>query len=149
LIDSFVVLRFFGAYGPYEPSRKIFTKLVRAFYFDKRRDFTIVGDGNNFIDAMFVDDAVDGLLSVIGSDVRDVTVDFASGEPLTINELVTRLAKIFGLSNVTIKCKGSPVEYTTFYVSAERMESFFGFKPKTSLEVGIRKLAKWLEKERA
>lgn len=149
LIDSFVVLRFFGAYGPYEPSRKIYTKLVKAFYFEKRRDFAIVGDGNNFIDAMFVDDAVEGLLSVIGSDVRDVTVDFASGEPLAINELVTRVAKIFGLNNVTIKHKGSPVEYTTFYVSGKGMESLLGFKPKTPLEVGIWKLAKWLEKEHA
>jgi UDP-glucose 4-epimerase len=78
LIGRYVILRFFGAYGPYEPSRKIFTKLVRAFICDKSRDFTVVGDGNNFIDAMFVDDAIEGLLSVVTSDVRDVTVDFAS-----------------------------------------------------------------------
>ena len=146
LIDSFVILRFFGAYGPYEPTRKIFTKLIKAFYFDKSRDFTVVGDGNNFIDAMFVDDAVEGLLSVVGSDVRDVTVDFASGEPLRINELVIRVAKIFGLDRVTVRHSGWPVEYTTFCVSGKSMESLFGFKPKTSLEVGVWKLAEWLEK---
>jgi len=149
LIDSYVILRFFGAYGPYEPSRKIFTKLVKAFVFDKSRDFTIVGDGNNFIDAMFVDDAVEGLLSVVMSDVRNVTVDFASGKPLRINELVTRVAKIFGLDRVTVSHESWPVEYTTFYVSGKGMESLFGFKPVTPLEAGIWELAKWLEKELA
>jgi len=149
LIDSFVILRFFGAYGPYEPSRKIFTKFVKAFHFEKSRDFTLVGDGNNFIDAMFVVDAVEGLLSMVGSNVRDVTVDFASGEPLRINELLSRVAKIFGLDDVTVRHKGWPVEYITFHVSGKSMESLLGFKPKTSLEVGIWKLAEWLEKGRA
>jgi len=59
-INSYVVLRFFGAYGPHEPPRKIFTKLVKAFYFEKSEEFVIVGDGNNFIDAMYVEDAVYG-----------------------------------------------------------------------------------------
>ncbi|MEM2914343.1 MAG: NAD-dependent epimerase/dehydratase family protein, partial [Candidatus Bathyarchaeia archaeon] len=65
LIDKYLILRFFGAYGPYEPPRKLFTKLVNAFYFEKKREFMVVGDGNNLIDAMYVEDTIRGLLSAI------------------------------------------------------------------------------------
>jgi len=145
-INNYVVLRFFGAYGPHEPPRKIFTKLVKAFYFEKSEDFTIVGDGNNFIDAMYVEDAVDGILSVVRSDVRDVTVDFASGNHLAINELVTSVAEIFGKKDVKLRHKGCPQEYNTFYVSNEDMETLYGFRPSISLKAGIWRLAKWLER---
>lgn len=148
-IDNYVILRFFGAYGPHEPPRKIFTKLVNAFHFEKSEEFVIVGDGNNFIDAMYVEDAVDGIISVVRSDVRNVTVDFASGNHVTINELVTEVAKIFGKEDVKLRHEGFPQEYNTFYASNKDMEALFGFKPLTSLEAGIWRLAKWLEKRYA
>lgn len=148
-IDNYVILRFFGAYGPHEPPRKIFTKLVKAFYFENSEEFVIVGDGNNFIDAMYVEDAVDGILSVVRSDVRDVTVDFASGNHLTINKLVTKVAKIFGKEDVKLRREGCPQEYNTFYASNKDMDALYGFKPLTSLEAGVWRLAKWLEKRYA
>ena len=149
LIDRYVILRFFGAYGPYEAPTKFFSKLVKAFYLEKSPEFVVIGDGNNLIDAMYVEDATEGILSVLRSDVRDVTVDFTSGKPLTINELVRKVAKMFGQKNVKVRHKGQPVEYNTFYASDKHMETLYGFKPTTPLEVGIWKLAKWLEKKRA
>jgi len=146
IIENYVVLRFFGAYGPYEPLRKIFSKLVRTFYFENSREFTIVGDGNNFIDAMYVEDAVDAILSVIKSDVRDVIVDFASGNAVTINELVTRVAEIFGKKDVMLRHEGWPPEYNTFYASGRDMEALYGFRPSTPLKEGIWRLARWLKK---
>src|SRR5438128_7455160 len=58
-VGSYVNVRFFGAYGPYEPLRKITTKWMRAVM-DGRRELTVRGDGENLIDFMYVDDAVDG-----------------------------------------------------------------------------------------
>lgn len=146
-IDNYVILRFFGAYGPHEPPRKIFTRLVKAFYFENSEEFVIVGDGNNFIDAMYVEDAADGIISVIESDIRDLTVDFASGNPMTINELVKRVAEIFQKNNVKLKHEGWPPEYITFYASNGDMKNLYRFKPSTPLEVGIWKLEQWLEKK--
>lgn len=149
LVKNYVILRFFGAYGPFELPRKIYTKLVRAFYFEDRREFTIKGDGNNFIDAMYINDAVDGILSVLRSAVRDLTVDFATGNPMTINALVMKVAEIFGKTEVTLRHEGWPPEYNTFYASNKDMEVLYGFKHSTSLEAGLRRLAAWLEKKRA
>src|SRR6266852_4533169 len=44
------IVRFFGAYGPYEPPRKLHTKLVRQFAFKRDPHFTVIGDGKDYID---------------------------------------------------------------------------------------------------
>src|SRR5205823_5507646 len=52
-IESFVNVRFFGAYGPYEPERKITTRWMRAVMAGQRA-FTVRGNGQNLIDFMYV-----------------------------------------------------------------------------------------------
>src|SRR5919199_4419605 len=44
-VGEAVIVRFFGAYGPYEPERKIYNRLVRQFAFEREPRFTIRGDG--------------------------------------------------------------------------------------------------------
>src|SRR6185312_1220165 len=58
-VGSCVNVRFFGAYGPYEPDRKITTKWIRAVM-NGQREFTLRGNGQNLIDFIYIDDAVDG-----------------------------------------------------------------------------------------
>ena len=141
---NYIILRFFGAYGPYEPARKIYTKLVNAFYFDNKNEFTVYGDGTNLIDAMYIDDTIDGILKVIKSDNQNITVDFCSGTPLTIDEMVYASADIFSKKDVTVRHEGITPEYITFYASPLKMHQLFGFKPTISLNEGLWKLAKYL-----
>lgn len=149
LIDNYVILRFFGAYGPYEPPSKIFSRLVKAFCIEGKQEFTITGDGNNFIDAMYVEDATHGITSVIKSETRNVTVDLASGNPKTINELVIKVAEIFQKKEIKLRHEKWPLEYITFYATSNNMETLYGFKPSKPLEVGIGKLTEWLKKKSA
>ncbi|MGH2503393.1 MAG: NAD-dependent epimerase/dehydratase family protein, partial [Ktedonobacterales bacterium] len=39
------IVRFFGAYGPYELARKLYTRAVRAFAFERTPEFMVMGDG--------------------------------------------------------------------------------------------------------
>ena len=142
--ENYVILRFFGAYGPYEPNRKIYTKLVKRFYFENKNEFTVYGDGKNLIDAMYIDDTIEGLLKVIKSDNQNIIVDFCSGTPLTIDELVYASA-VFSKKDVTVRHEGITQEYIDFYVSNKMMEKLFGFEPTTPLNEGLWKLAKHLE----
>jgi len=145
LIDNYVILRFFGCYGPYESPRKIYTALVKNFYLEGKNEFTIIGDGNNLIDAMYVDDAMEGLAAVMRSSIRNVVIDFARGTPITINELVTKVGEILGKEKITLQHTARPVEYISFYSTSKQMEKLFGFKPSTPLKTGIWKLARFLE----
>lgn len=139
-----VILRFFGAYGPHEPSRKITTKLVRAAHI-RTRDFTIFGDGGNLIDVMYVDDAARGLLAAIRNPVSDETFDFCAGSAVTLNEFADRVGRTFG-HTFELRHEGESPEYIRFRASPEGMVKAFDVRPRISLEEGLKRLDKWLRR---
>jgi len=147
--NSYVILRFFGAYGPYEPSRKIYSKLIDEFFFKNANRFTIYGDGSNLIDAMYIDDAIDGILRVLNDNKHpNIVVDFGNGCPVSIKELVHSAARIFGKDSPSIKCEGFTNEYISFSISPKAMNDLFNFRPAISIEEGLKQFASWLEMNR-
>jgi len=142
-IKEYLIIRFFGAYGPYEPSRKIYTNLVKAFGVKKQREFIVRGNGKNLIDAMFIEDAVKGIVAAISSKKTNLTVDFCKGDHPTVNQLVQGAASVFNIK-VGIKHHGQVPEYNQFYASPKEFEKLFGFRPEISLDEGLKKLEEWI-----
>jgi UDP-glucuronate 4-epimerase len=142
------IVRFFGAYGPYEPPRKLYTNLVRQFAFKRDPHFTVIGDGENFIDAMYVDDAVKALLAVLAlpPTERVRCIDLGVGRGESVNSVVTRAAHIFGLEPQILH-KASAAEYIQFVIDPRPFASLYQFSPKVSLEAGLKNLANHLEQE--
>lgn len=145
-VGSYVNVRFFGAYGPYEPDRKITTKWIRAVM-NGQREFTLRGNGENLIDFMYVDDAVNGFLTLTASPGFSGTVDFASGCPVSVNAVVQTMAKVLGV-DVTVRHEGHTEEYIQFHTVDQTMRERFGVKPSISFEDGVRKLHHFLTQER-
>lgn len=137
-IGSYVNVRFFGAYGPYEAARKITTKWLQAVAAGQR-EFTLRGNGENLIDFMFVDDAVDGFLSLVRTTGSRLTVDFASGTPVTINHLVAEMAAACGVT-ITVRHAGHTEEFIEFRSADRTMRDQFGFTTRVSLGEGLRRL---------
>jgi nucleoside-diphosphate-sugar epimerase len=139
-------VRFFGAYGPDEPARKIFTRLIRQFALKRDQRFAIVGDGNNLIDAMYVTDAARALLALLMTPTkltRNRTIDLCSGSPITIRELVECAGETFGIvPEVTFE--GEVPENIRFYSSDQSMSLSYGFAPEVSLVDGLKRLASHL-----
>jgi UDP-glucose 4-epimerase len=134
---QYVIARFFGAFGPYEPARKIYTNLVKLFALKGERTFRIRGDGTNLIDAMYVSDAVEGILRMATMEAENVTVNFAVGHPISIRDLVHRAAAVFGIQDVEIISDGFTHEPISFVADTSLMKRHFGFDPTVSLEDGI------------
>jgi len=145
-LENYIILRFFGAYGPYEPPRKIYTKLVKTFAIEKKKEFIVFGNGKNYIDAMYIDDAISGIQKVVNKKVqKSVTVDFGTGSPKTIDRLVRETARIFKIKRPKIKHIGTTAEYISFYISNNQMQRLFSFKPTVNLENGLFKLYQHLK----
>jgi len=142
--QEYVILRFFGAYGPYEATRKVSTKLLELIKDLKSTVFTVYGDGKNYIDFMYIDDAIEGVLAVIQNKTANLTSDFCSGNPQTINELVTKVGHTFN-KEIIIKHVGSSPEYIRFYASPRKMFETFGFRPRISLEDGFKRFSNWMD----
>jgi nucleoside-diphosphate-sugar epimerase len=146
-VGSFINVRFFGAYGPYEPPRKITTRVLRAIA-SREREIVLRGDGQNLIDFMFVDDAIDGLLMLTRARGASQTVDLASGAPLTLNEVVDAITRALGVRTV-IRHEGETEEYIQFRSSDTAMRERFGFLPSISLDAGLKRLAAFLQLDRS
>ena len=142
---SYVNVRFFGAYGPYEPARKITTRWLLALAAGQR-EFTLRGNGENLIDFMYVDDAVDGLLRLVQAAGTSATVDFASGAPVSINAIVQAMARTLGV-DVTVRHQGETEEYIRFHSVDRAMRDQFGVAPAISFDDGLRRLTAFIERE--
>jgi len=145
-IEEYVILRFFGAYGPLELPRKIYTSLIRTFALDDKNEYSISGDGENLIDAMYIDDTIDGILKIIESTHKNVVVDFCKGDPISIFNLVKQTASILGKEKVDIKRQGQTSEPITFIACPKRMNEIFDFRAQIPLSEGITKFADYLKK---
>lgn len=141
-VSSYVNVRFFGAYGPYEATRKITTKWLSAIR-DGQREFVIRGNGQNLIDFMYVDDAVDGFLSLVKAAGTRATVDFASGTPVSVNDVVQMMAKVAGV-DVSVRHEGTVAEYIEFRSADTTMRETFGCVPRVSFESGLQRLQAFL-----
>jgi len=145
-VGSFVNVRFFGAYGPYEPDRKITTRWIRGLM-SGQREFAIRGNGENLIDFMYVDDAVDGFLQVTSAAGYSGTIDFASGAPVSVNTVVQTMARVLG-AEVTVRHEGHTEEYIQFRSADTTMRDRFGVTPRVTFEAGVRRLHEFLTGQR-
>jgi nucleoside-diphosphate-sugar epimerase len=147
-LEAATIVRFFGAYGPYEPERKLYTKLVRRFAFERNPHFTLTGDGENYIDAMYVDDAIQALLMVITHPTPDAVccIDLGVGGRESVKQVITRAAHVFGLE-AQIHCEGATAEYIEFTIDPQSFASRYQFVPSIALELGLTRLATHLAHE--
>ena len=141
-VDSGISVRFFGAYGPHEAPRKITTRWLQAMA-GGQREFVVRGDGENLIDFMYVDDAVDGFLALVQARGQSAVVDFASGAPVTVNEVVEGMARTLGVE-VTVRHEGQVAEYIRFRSGDTSMHERFGITPVVTFDDGLRRLAGFL-----
>jgi UDP-glucose 4-epimerase len=137
--ESYVNVRFFGAYGPYEPLRKITTRFLTAVA-NGDREFVLRGDGRNLIDFMYVDDTVRALLAIV-TDEKPVkaTVDLASGRPTSVGDVVDAMKRATG-STITVRSDGVTAEYIVFRSGDSRMADDFGFRPELTFDTGFARL---------
>ena len=142
-IGSYVNVRFFGAYGPYEAGRKITTRWLAAMG-EGQTEFVVRGDGGNLIDFMYIDDAVDGLITLLKSAGASATVDFASGAPVTVRGVVEAMARVVN-ANVTIRHEGTVPEYIEFRTNDRTMRERFGFTPRIAFDDGLARFKQFLD----
>jgi nucleoside-diphosphate-sugar epimerase len=101
------------------------------------------GNGENLVDFMYVDDAVDGFLALTSAAGYSGTVDFASGTPVSVNAVVQTMARVLDAS-VTIRHEGQTEEYIQFRSADTSMRDRFGFVPRVAFEDGVRRLHEFL-----
>ncbi len=123
-------LRIFNAYGPGCLTKTTCPSMLNIFLAQKanNKPLTIVGDGTQSRDWVYVSDVVEAFMLV--AEKGTGTYNLGTGTPITVN----RIAKIIGGETVHIPERGG--EPRCIYADSSRLARL-GWHPKTTIEEGL------------
>jgi nucleoside-diphosphate-sugar epimerase len=108
-------------------------------------EIEIWGDGTQTRSFLYIDDCIDGILSLMESDCTEV-LNIGSEEMVTINGLVELIASIVG-KPISLKHIEGPVGVMGRNSENSRVTSSIGWQPKITLSEGIEKTYSWISAE--
>ncbi len=131
-----VSLRLFNVYGPRARSSGTYGAVIGVFLAQKltRKPLTIVGDGRQKRDFVFVTDVVDAFIKAAASGVKNEIFNVGSGAPQSIN----RLAALLGKNKVYIPRRPGEPECT--WADISKIKRCLFWKPSVLLEEGVRRV---------
>lgn len=145
-------LRFFTVYGPWgrpDMAYSLFTKAIL-----EEEPIKVFNNGNLSRDFTYVDDIVDGVISVLYSYTnkkesgKDSTNNFklyniGSSEPVSLLEFIQAIEEELGLEARKKMLPMQLGDVETTYADISLLKKDTGYSPKTTLKKGIQQFVKW------
>jgi len=107
-------------------------------------------DGTPIRDYIYVEDVVEALISlatkISETGIQGEAFNFSGEKPYSVLEVVNKILEITNKSKLKPKIlgKGTPEgEISKQYLDCKKAKMLLGFKPKTSLEKGLKKTINW------
>ena len=131
-------IRIFNAYGPRVRSNSNYGAVFGVFFKQKmsNKPLTVVGDGNQKRDYIYVTDVCDAFYKCALSNHKNEIFNLGTGNPKKINELV----KI--LNSKTIKLPWRPGEPRVTWANTKKIRSYLRWKPTVSFKEGVKSMMK-------
>ena len=128
-----VSLRFFNVYGPRSRTSGTYGAVLGVFLAQKLagKPYTVVGDGTQTRDFIFVSDVVDTIIAAAESDVTGEIINIGSENTYS----VSRLAELLGGDIVYIPKR--PGEPDCTWADITKAKKLLNWQPKVSLEDGV------------
>jgi UDP-glucose 4-epimerase len=147
----YVALRYFNVYGPRMDIHGVYTEVLIRWMerIDAGQPPIIMGDGNQTMDFIYIDDIARANILAMASDASDVALNVATGVPTSLNELARLLTKVMGADvepEYQPARKVNAVEHRAADISLAR--DLTGFEAEVALDEGLRRLVDWWRAER-
>ncbi|RME57642.1 MAG: SDR family oxidoreductase [Candidatus Dadabacteria bacterium] len=129
-----ISLRFFNVYGPRARTNGTYGAVFGVFLAQKLagKPFTVVGDGTQKRDFIFVSDVVSALITAAKSSVVQEIFNVGAGNPQSINYLV----ELLGGKKVYIPKR--PGEPDCTYADISKIKRMLKWEPKISFKEGVK-----------
>jgi UDP-glucose 4-epimerase len=136
-----VSLRLFNVYGPRARTSGAYGAVFGVFLAQKLhgRPFTVVGDGTQTRDFIFVTDVVRAIVMAAESGITGEVLNVGSGKSYSIN----RLVQLLGGEVVYIPKR--PGEPDRTHADITRIQEMLGWRPEVTFEQGVEILLKEIE----
>jgi UDP-glucose 4-epimerase len=129
-----VSLRLFNVYGPRSRTSGTYGAVFGVFLAQKisRKPFTVVGDGRQTRDFVFVKDVARAFYMAAKSNVKSESINIGSGNTYSIN----RLTELLGGKRIYIPKR--PGEPQRTHADIRKARNKLGWRPSASFEEGVR-----------
>ena len=148
-----VALRFFNAYGRFQSLSNPYTGVLAIFasrLLNGKRPI-IFEDGQQLRDFVSVHDVAQACrLALEVEAAQDLVFNVGSGVSVTVKEVARRLAKVLGKKlepEITGSYRVGDIRHC--YPDITLAQNVLGYRPRVTLEKGMRDLAEWLEQQTA
>ena len=146
---KYTALRYFNSYGPGQDERFVLSRFVNRALAGK--ELFVYGDGKQTRDFTYVDDSVIMSLLAGASDAGvNQILNFGTGKAVSINELADKVLTVLDLKG---KIKVSLIDYDrrrsreievfSRIANVDKAEKELGYRPKVTLDEGLRKYVDW------
>lgn len=145
-------LRFFTVYGPW--GRPDMAPMLFADAILNDRAIKVFNHGNMSRDFTYVDDIVDGVIKVIDAQIKnskskieDSTLykiyNIGNNAPVQLLDFIKTLEKTLGKEAKKNFMEMQDGDVVSTYADVSGLMNDFGYKPDTSLDVGVEKFVEW------
>jgi len=135
------IVRPSSVYGPNQRRFGVVTRFILQALKDK--PFTIEGDGNQRRAFTYVDDFIDGFLTVWLKGKSGETYNIAGDVPYSINELASIVSEVLSVPLVKMFVPRKKGDLNFTHPSIKKIESL-GWTPKIDLREGVGRTLDWI-----
>ncbi|MCK5039965.1 MAG: NAD(P)-dependent oxidoreductase [Candidatus Aenigmarchaeota archaeon] len=139
---NLIVLRLFGAFGDSEGQHRFFPQMIDKL--SKNQEIKMTG-GEQKRDCIYVEDIIDAyvLASNVSLEKKAEIINIGSGKGILLKDIALIIAKQIGADKNLLQFGALPYrsnEMMYMEANIKKAETLLGWKPKTSLEEGIKKM---------
>ena len=114
------------------------------------KKFVEMWGGEAIRDYLYIDDAIEAYIKLAAIDIKKVgnnnIFNFGAGEQISVKELVEKIITLSGKEVAIKKIKEQRLEEIKGqYVSFNKATKLLGWKPKVSLDEGLKKTLLWYQ----
>jgi UDP-glucose 4-epimerase len=147
----YVAFRYFNVYGPRMDIHGKYTEVLIRWMerLEAGQPPLILGDGNQTMDFIYVEDIARANVLGLASDVSDEVFNVASGTETSLIELAAALSRVMGRHAEPEYGPARSVNpVPRRLASTEKAERMLGFRAQVPLEEGLRRMVDWWRTER-
>jgi len=144
-----LIPRFVNVYGPGDLNfQRLIPKTIKSVLENSEPE---MWGGEAIRDYLFIDDAIEAYLLLAKVNINRVGTNrifnFGSNNKISVENIINKVIHLSG-KKITIEKidEGRASEIKSQYVSFRKATKVLGWKPRTTLEEGLRKTLRWYEK---
>ncbi len=144
-----LIPRFVNIYGPGDLHfNRLIPKTIKSVL---TSEHIFMWGGNAIRDYLYIDDAVEAYMQLAGVDLKNVgdnrIFNFGAGERISVKEIIEKIVKLSERKVSVEKIKEERSEEIEIqYVSFNKATKLLGWKPKTTLDQGLKNSLLWYTK---